>query len=234
MKFAVYITTYQKPDGKSIPLIMRALKSIEGQTYKNYSLYVVCDAYTDNDQIEQIKAKVKSMNGYFFNVKESYGLVHYKNDLKKRWSTGGLNATTHAIEKILASGLEWVCKLDHDDIWKPNHLQVMYERLSVAKNDVVFVVSRGKLNNRVLPIENYAIDDYHLKHAGFFHSNTCINFSKISLRYEDPFKRGINLPGDAWLWTRIQRYLKSNSLRAVYVPIITLIRDGEGSILHEK
>lgn len=234
MKFAVYITTYQKPNGESIPLVMRALKSIENQTYKNYSLYVICDAYSDQAQIEYIKAEVESKKGYFFNIKESYGLTHYRNDLKKRWSTGGLNATTHAIEKILSDGLDWVCKLDHDDIWKPNHLQVMYERLSKANNDVVFAISRGKFGKKILPVEKYAINDYHLNRGAFFHSSTCINFSKIKLRYEDPFKKGANMPGDAWLWIRLKKYLKANSFRAVYIPIITLIRDSEGSILQEK
>jgi len=233
MEFAVYITTYQKPNKGSLPLLKRSLDSIKSQTYTNYRLYVIGDAYEDQSQIEQIRHDVESTGGYFFNVSESYGRVHYEDQPIKRWSTGGLNATLHTISKIQDDGLEWVCRLDHDDYWDPDHLRIIYDRLTVARPDVAMVITRGCLGNRILPIESSPSNDYPLSRGAFFHSSTCINFSKIKLNYEDPFKAGANMPGDAWLWVRMQKYLKLHGFRAVYVPKITLHRDSEGVILHE-
>lgn len=225
----VYITSYEKPNKSSLPLLKRAINSILNQSDKNYKLYIVLDSYKDKTQIEDIKKMVPEET-HIFNVPESYGLINYPNDKIKRWSTGGLNATTYAVNKILSDGYEWVCRLDHDDWWDKDHIRIMNETIRNISDDYVFISTRGKLNNWVLPDINFKNDNYYPIANRIFHSTTCINFKKIPLRYEDPFKNGFNGPGDAWMWIRLNTYMRKQNLKGMYIPIITLYREKEGDI----
>ena len=38
------------------------------------------------------------------------------------WSYGGVNAMNYGVTKSLENGYEYICHLDHDDWWLPNHL----------------------------------------------------------------------------------------------------------------
>jgi glycosyltransferase involved in cell wall biosynthesis len=229
----VYITSYQKPNKGSLPLLKRAINSVNNQKNKNFMLYVVLDNYTNQDEIQEIHSLLP--NGcYIHNVTESYGVKNYPKDNFKRWCTGGLNATTHAINKITSDGIEWVCRLDHDDWWSDDHIETINNIIKNLSNDYVFISTRGKLNNWILPDLNNSSDKFYPTPNKIFHSTTCINFKKIPIRYEDPFKNGFNGPGDAWMWYRLSDYMIKNNMLGYYTPKITLFREKEGDIKNGK
>jgi glycosyltransferase involved in cell wall biosynthesis len=227
MKIGIYITTYQKENKESLVILQRAIDSIKKQTYKDYKVYVIFDEYTDKEQMDKIREMLPD-GSYTHNTEKAYW-KNFPNDKRRRWCCGGLNSTKHAINKILEDGIDWVCRLDHDDWWEDNHLELIVDRIK-KDNDLVFVTTRGKLGNLVLPPDGVNGDYYPVKER-IFHSTTCINFRKVPLRYEDPYLNGYRGPGDAWLWMRLNKYMKDNKLRGYCIPEITLLRESEADIL---
>jgi len=228
----IYITSYQKANRESIELLKRSIGSVINQTNKKYKLYVILDSYNDEDQINEIKT-ILPPNSFLYNMEYSYSDINYPNDNHKKWCVGGLTATIYAIEKILSDGISWVCRLDHDDWWSDDHIELLHENIDKLSIDYMFLTTKGVLGNRILPdIDKKG--DYYPKPSALFHSTSCIKFSDIPIRYEDPFKNGGHAPADAWLWGRLSKYMKDNSLKGLCIPKITLFREREGDMKMNK
>jgi glycosyltransferase involved in cell wall biosynthesis len=104
----------------------RAIRSVIGQTYKNWELCIAGDYCTDNT--EEILKKISDK----FNCKIVWSNLperteeekEFLKDPKMRWFTGPVRATNEATR--LCSG-DWVAHLDDDDSWIPDHLQTMLD-----------------------------------------------------------------------------------------------------------
>jgi glycosyltransferase involved in cell wall biosynthesis len=224
MKLGIIIPTYQKPDGLTPFLLKRAIESIKKQTYRDYLLIIIGDKYENNSEFEAI-----------CNDKELEGKIIYKNlpiakerekypaGSKELWSAGGVNACNYGINLGLESGLTYICHLDHDDYWHPQHLELIVHTIKTTNNPA-FIYSCGTYFNSYLPyvpLTNEIIIS-NPQPGKTIHSSTCINVNKIPLLYRDVYQEtGMIEPADADMWTRVSKYIIDNELTSFLITSIT-------------
>lgn len=226
MKIAIKIPTYQRLDGKTPEILAKALNSIKSQTYQNYKVYLIGDKYEDNDEFLSISSIIDSDKIYVENL--PYAKERNKYTGLNLWCAGGVNANNYAIDKILSDGLEYICHLDHDDWWAPNHLE---EIISIIKNEKpVFIATKSyhKNYNNVLP--KLESSPFFPKNGDLIHSSVCIDFSRVNIRYRDRFEddgiSGIVADGD--MWDRISELMKSKNLKGFLSKKVTCFHIEEG------
>jgi len=231
MKLGIVITTYQKIDGSTPTLLKRAIDSVKNQSYQDYTLIIIGDKYDDNDEFESIcndidlKDKIVYKNLPYAKEREKYPIGS-----KELWSAGGVNARNYGIDFGLELGLEYICHLDHDDYWHPQHLEIINYTIELTQ-DASFIntcstyfdsyLPRVELTNEILPSQ--------VKTGGFIHSAVCINHKVIPLKYRDVFEEtGIEHAADGDMWNRIGEYVKENQLKTYQITSLTCFHPSEG------
>lgn len=121
--FSVIITTYNRKE-----LLPIAIQSVLTQKFENFELIVVDDASSDGTE-HIIKAITDSRIRYIKNEKNLH---------KGGARNVGINAS---------SG-KYVCFLDDDDYYLPNHLSVLYEHIQKAQNPIGFFYTLSYTENR--------------------------------------------------------------------------------------
>lgn len=119
---AVIIITYKRP----IDILMRAVKSVINQTYKDWNLYVVNDApeeVTLSFQIRKTLSELADSRVSYLSYEKNHGSNYARN-----------YGLTHSISTFVAF-------LDDDDEWLPNKLEKQVEQ--IQKSDEIALVSCG-------------------------------------------------------------------------------------------
>ncbi len=231
MKIGIVIITYQRLDGSTPILLQRAIDSIKKQTHQDYTLIVVGDKYEDDNEFKNICNNTGLGNKIVFeNLPYAKERDKYPLGSKELWSSGGVNARNYGIDIGLSLGLEYICHLDHDDYWHPQHLEVInYTIENIPESAVVNTCAtyfgshlpQVKLTNEVVPSE--------IKPGGLIHSSVCINHKKIPLKYRDVFEEtGKECASDADLWGRIGVFVKENNLETYLITSLTCFHPTEG------
>jgi glycosyltransferase involved in cell wall biosynthesis len=230
MNFSIVITTYQRRDGSTPFFLKRAIDSVMNQDYQKFKIYVIGDKYEDNTEFESLFATYPKDKIYYENLPEAKERDKYT-DKWLIWLYAGCFANNYGINKSVSDGFEYVCHLDHDDEWYPDHLSSLNN--AITHTGALWLCTKSEyVNNSILP----SINDGNM-HIPFLpeperliHSSTCINFKKIPLRhrnvYEETGKRG--LPGDADLWYRMKEYLTQINQTGCLVNKITCKHIEEG------
>lgn len=228
-KFGIIITTYMRPDGKTPFYLKRTLDSILNQKFKNYKVYLIGDRYEDSDEFNSYGEEFNHDNFFKHNLPVANERDFYS-DKKILWSVGGCYASNYGIDLAISEDINYICRLDHDDWWEPNHLENFNTLINEEKPD--WICSKSTyINHRILP----AIDD-DSKIIKFLptpniliKSSTCINQKTIPLRTIDVYKEtGEVYPGDANLWIRMSEYIKTNNLKSYLINQVTCHHDEEG------
>ena len=209
MKFSIVITTYQRKDGKTPMFLKRAIDSIMNQEYQNFKIFIIGDKYEDNKEFEEICKSYPQNKIYYENLPEAKERDKYS-DKWLIWMYAGCYASNYGINKSVKDGYDYVCHLDHDDEWYPDHLTLLND--AIIKTNSLWLCTKSEyVNNMVLPsiISNDLYVPFLPEPERLIHSSTCINFKEIPLRYRNVFEetRQKGLPGDADLWLRIKNYL---------------------------
>lgn len=230
MKLAISIATYRRADNQTPFYLKRALDSIFSQTYSDFKIYLVGDRYDNPLEINNIVSKYSSSKLYFKNLPIAKERDSYS-DKKAIWSYGGVNAVNHSIKTARAEGFNYICHLDHDDYWKPNHLAEINNCIIRTGADWMCTRSTHITPNKFLPdfysqakfVEGYPIS------SKLIHSSVCMNFKKIPLIYRDLYGETgkIGLPADADLWERSRDFIKKNNLKSYYINEFTCYHDEE-------
>jgi glycosyltransferase involved in cell wall biosynthesis len=224
MKLGIVIATYQRPDGSTPSLLKRAIDSVKNQTHQDYILIIIGDKYEDNSEFESIcngsnlKDKIVFKNLSYAKERDKYSIGS-----QELWCAGGVNARNCGIDFGLELGLSYMCHLDHDDYWHPQHLELINHVIENI-DDVSFIntcsvygesyLPRVDLTNQIIP--------WLPKPEGLIHSSVCINHKLIDLRYRDVFEAsGTKSPADADLWARIHDYIKKYNLKSYLITSIT-------------
>lgn len=145
--FSIVVPTYNRSQ-----LIIPTIESILGQTYTDWELIIVDDGSTDNTM-----AFLSEKYGKYENIR----LISQKNAERGAARNNGLRN---------AKG-EYVCFLDSDDRFKPNHLETLNEFIQ-QENHPDFICTKFYLhrNNKTYPgdIVKYkqGYYDYHLFLSG--------------------------------------------------------------------
>jgi glycosyltransferase involved in cell wall biosynthesis len=230
IKFSIVITTYQRKDGTTPIVLKRALNSVFNQDYDNFKIYIIGDKYEDNSEFESIIQEYPKDKIYYENLPFAYERDRFE-DKWLIWSYAGCFANNYGINKSIIDGYEYVCHLDHDDEWYPNHLSSLND--AILKTDSLWLCTKSEyVSNRILPVNHSDSELVPFKPIpqGLVHSSTCVNFKKISLRHRNVYDETgkLGLPGDADLWLRIADYLNQNNQKGILVNKVTCKHLEEG------
>jgi glycosyltransferase involved in cell wall biosynthesis len=231
MKIAIVIPTYNRKDGKSEIVIERALNSVFSQTHKDFKVYVIGDKYEDDEKLINIINKYDSEKIVYHNLEIAKERDFYDNKMAL-WSYGGVNARNYSIELVLKDGYEYICPLDHDDWFLPNHLEEINKCIEITKSD--WVCTKSTYMSSTITLPRIVSEDIYIpflpKSSQLIHSSVCMNFKKIPLKYRDVFSetQKIGLPADADLWERTREYIEENNLKSYCINILTCRHDEEG------
>jgi len=229
MKLAITLHTYQRPDGMTPTYLNRAMSSIFSQTYQDFKLFVIGDKYEDEYELFNIINKYPLNKLYYENLPYAKEREKYINNKHALWCAGGVNAINYAIDKCLENGFEYVCHLDHDDYWTPEHLESIHNVINKTNGDWFCTRSLHINGNlpRVITDQEYV--EFLPEACGLINSSTCINFKKIPLRFRDVLEEdGKAYPADADLWKRCATYIKDNNLKSYFINKLTCVHDLEG------
>jgi len=229
MKIAILIITYCRPDGAMTTLLPRTLDSVFAQTHQDFHVFIIGDRYDPDQELRDIVSKYPKEKIYLENLP-----VAAERDAgyhgEALWCSGGVAATNHGLDVIQQHGYDYVAKLDHDDYWTDNHLSEI--NLAREQFQADFVCTRARhVKGVILPPlpNNDQYHDYRPEPCSVIHSTTCMNFSRIPLRYWDLVKMmGIASPSDANLWQRTNDYMRRYGLRGICVNRITCFHETEG------
>ena len=133
INFSIVITTYQRKDGTTPLMLKRALDSIFNQEYQNFKIYVIGDKYENNEEFELIFKNYPKDKIYYENLPIAYERDRYT-DKWLIWSYAGCYANNYGINMSVIDGFEYICHLDHDDEWYPNHLSSLNQAIIETKS----------------------------------------------------------------------------------------------------
>jgi|688.fasta_scaffold243017_3 glycosyltransferase involved in cell wall biosynthesis len=235
MKLAILIPTYKR---KGQPLYLkRALDSIFNQTHQDFIVYVIGDKYEDDKEFTEICSSYDQSKIYFENLPEAKERDRYGKGWSL-WSYGGVNATNHAIRKALDDGHSWIAHLDHDDVWMPNHLEVIHKCIEETQADWMCTkcVYGGYGHYPQINGEPDSYISYLPRHAKLIHTSVCMNFRTIPFEYRDlGYINGElmnitanDLPADGDLWNRCNPYIQENGLKSYCINTVTCAHMEEG------
>jgi glycosyltransferase involved in cell wall biosynthesis len=111
-------------------LIERAVASVLAQTYEHLELIVVGDHCTDDT--EALMAAVKDPRVRFVNLPAR--VRHYPATVENHWFVGGAVPANHAM--TMARG-EWIARVDDDDTWTADHLEVLLQAAEAGQYEFV-------------------------------------------------------------------------------------------------
>lgn len=223
---AIIIATYQRQDGMTPFYLKRALESIKNQTFKDYQVYVIGDNYESNNEFKEIVDLYPEL--IYFNLKKSNEREKYSFGDYRLFCAGGVTAAKIGIDLAVSAGYKYVCHLDHDDFWEPNHLELISQ---VAELDPLFICTLSTHNGSHLPkvdITNEVFEYYPVA-CGLICSSTCVKYSDTELRGRDVFaETGTAYPADADLWVRLAAEMKSKGRKGYLISSLTCHHEEEG------
>lgn len=231
MKIGVAITTYKKSDGSTKTSILRALESIKNQTYQDYKVFLIGDRYDDDIEFNEIATSVIPPEKiYYENLPYAAERDKYMsvND-RALWNSGGCNARNYA-NSIANNEVKYVCQLDHDDYYLPNHLSNIVNVITTYP-DAAFIYTLSKhLNIEYFPMikPDGNIIEKLPKAINMTHSSACINIKSIPLKYRDVFgETGEIYPSDADMWNRISTLCIKANLKSYLVCEVSCVHEAE-------
>ena len=213
--FGIKIVTY--PTEYTKILLERTLNGIFEQTYKNWTVYLIGDNYGDelfdlvpaHPKIKVIDAKVESER------------FHFK--LEDLEFCGGCNAFNFGLDLMENDGIKYHVSLDHDDIWRKDHLESLYKAYTLFP-DAYFVYTRGNWIYGINPNIDCNMEYNNLPpvYRHVLHSSVSWRLDKIPLRYINTTEKGINIHGDGYMWQRMCEYFSTHQYKFLHIPKCTL------------
>lgn len=256
IKFGICITTYKIDSGgrqnhmSTESVLKESLSSIKSQSWNNWKVYLVGDAYPQEEwpEIEKMAQGIVGKDRLWTdNLKTPGERDKYEGSIPHL--TGGNTAANVAIGQMKKDGVKFFARMDHDDAWKADHLkthalaytqfpncvycltQARKKRVRGESGSYMYFPEKGKFTNE----EN----NYTLGLGGQCHS--AMTWKMPELKYikyrtwdqqksSEP-RRKECFPGDWDNTERIKRVVEdeNNDHSMVYVPKLTVkYRNSEG------
>lgn len=225
MKLAVAISTYQRSDGTTPQYLQRALKSVYNQTHQDYKVFLIGDHYEDQSEFDSFGEMFLDDQLYKKNLDFAVERSKYEMGSKMLWCCGGANAHNTLIDEILTQGYDYVCRLDHDDYWAPDHLENINKVLESRKKVSCVYTCSTHFDSSYLPkvttLDGQIYNSFPIP-FNVIHSSTCINYRLVPLRYRDVFAETGNIvEADVDMWRRLKDFSIQNGLQSFLVTKIT-------------
>lgn len=124
------VTVYTPTYNRSRILMERALPSVLAQSYKNFEYVIVGDHCVDETQ--KWVSEVKDPRIRFYNLPKRGW--RYPETAENHWLAGPVVPANQALE--MSTG-KWIARIDDDDTWTPDHLEVLLK--AAQENNYEFV-----------------------------------------------------------------------------------------------
>lgn len=229
MKFAIIISTYKRDDGNTPFLLKRCLNSIANQLHNDYKIFLIGDRYENNEEFIEICNTFENKDKIYFenlNIASERDVFNNKLNI---WKFGGVSAVNHAINISKNEGFNYIVRIDHDDFWENNHLELINECIEL--NNPAFICTKSKYRDTILP--NISSHEKYINFKPYpetlVHSSICFNLNQLPLRYRTlgDEKCGDN-SSDGCLYFEIRELIEENNLKSVLINKITCTVEGDG------
>lgn len=237
MKLAVVIATYQRPDGRTPELLTRTLKSLENQTHTDWKLFLIGDDYKDKDEFHYLSKLIPQDKIISINLPVGVERERYRGkDRMDLWNVAGSFAVSFGSELAVQMGYDYVCGLDHDDLYRPDHLQTISKGI-IDNNYPPCIFTSGTYLSPTSSLPRITHEDtsgniYQKRNpapAGMIRSSLCVNHKKIRLRIEDSlYFHNTKYPADALYARRIGKYLDEIGESGIWIKKVTVDHLEEG------
>lgn len=128
MRFSIITPTYKRPDK-----LVRAVKSLQNQTYTDWEMIIVNDSPNDTSY----QTFTSSIND---------PRIHYHvNDINQ-----GVNYTRNKAIEFVSADSKWIIFLDDDDYFAPDTLQTFHDLILLHQGTKWFVTNRALTNGKTL------------------------------------------------------------------------------------
>jgi glycosyltransferase involved in cell wall biosynthesis len=254
-KVAIYCSTYNIAEnsrgrGEYITydkMLSNLIDSLTAQTYTNWKLFIVGDCFEpEEDLVELLKSKLKPSQYTFHNMSKpgERGTLE-GTDLRL---SGGCKAKNKAISLAKGEGFNYLAHIDHDDAWKPNHLENVMQAFQ-QDPDVGFVYTKGAKRrvkgsglyywgaDESKPVLFYDDIPHKIKeapHSGIVWHGPTVGWPKYRSVPEQKStapKRASGMGGDEDIIRRIVDSLVEKGKKAIYVPKLTVrLRNAQGKM----
>jgi hypothetical protein len=259
IKFAVIMPTFRlKTDGEvhtarakyseSIDLLKDAIGSLKGQSYKNWKLYLIGDAYEDDQEVKDLLSSMLKPDQYTYHNLSSPGERNDNITSEELWMTGGTAACNKGLSLADKDGMKYITRLDHDDKWKANHLELLakaytqYPNLGFAFTQARKKVDAPSSNKKYMfmPEETITLDADNKGYVAGQTAHATVSWRPDLIgkfKYRDAKaqkgtepKNSKTLGGDVDMFRRIMDKIKSSDdLQYMFIPTLTTyIRNRKG------
>lgn len=202
--FSVIIPAYNAEN-----FIKNAVNSVLSQTIEDFEIIVVNDG--SNDSTENVVTEISDKRVRCVSQKNA-GVSAARN-------TGIINAKG-----------EYICFLDADDLWKPNHLEVVsqlinkYPETSVYLTGHEIVLHNGQRISKTCPgvSDNIQSDNLfkHIWEYGYFFNTNSVVCKKSTFDIVGQFEVGVKNGEDDDMWYRLFSYFSvaiSSKITTAYI-----------------
>ena len=207
MKLGILIPTYRKANGEYRDQIAKTLESVSNQTHKDYKVFLIGDLYDDNYEFEELSKIIDPSKIWAHNLPIAYERSKYSG--KDLWVTGGVYASNIGIDQALKEGFDYICHLDHDDLWKPNHLELISTTIDKTKTN--FISTRSGKGWPAMESIDY-LTKWRPLPSKVFKSTTCLNYKHFNIRFRNMIEEVNRVyASDADLWHRVNQLMVKNN-----------------------
>jgi glycosyltransferase involved in cell wall biosynthesis len=254
IKFGIVMPTHKISDGgaqtgrqkymNTPGLLQDSLGCIRDQKYDNYVVYIVGDAYDGDDEIKTVmeeiipKAKLKYHN---LSTPGERGKGYSKEQFRY---TAGAGAMNKGLELAKADGCDYIVRIDHDDKWTPDHLELLAKAYTqYPELAYVFTRSRKKVDAMnsskkwmYQPREERHTTTIEPNNLGYVHGD--VSHSAMSwrpsmtgdLRYRNPDQQAKTEPkipltktvqADVDMFKRMMSAINDKGHKYMYIPRLT-------------
>lgn len=221
--------SYKRKNGLSKQHLQRSLTSIKNQTNQNFKLFLIGDKYEDEEEFFSFKDYLPQEQFTMINRPEAYERDRWKG--YELWCTAPVTATNFGIDIILKEGFEYICHIDDDDYWLPDHIETLYKAIKDTGKDFIHTVCkivRGYWESCLPDLSSDLYEEIIPKCEKLAKCSTCINYKNILVRPRNVFEEtGTHLVYDCDLWNRIG---ESGEI-GIKVNKVTVVNDDEKNIV---
>jgi hypothetical protein len=271
IKFGIIMATHRIDKGikarvNTTPKVLKdSLDSIFKQTHDKFKVFLVADAYPEEhiDEIQKIVDSYPKEKLWFKNLDKPgerdtpaskkkfpgdsrYGISSYLH------ACGGVTCWNTAVNQMRSEGFKYACKLDHDDKWKPDHLET-HAKGYTQFPDATFIASRatkkkmserssGSDNTMYIPesdsIKDIDYDNVKMNHLKPFSGSAiswkldkfgACKFRDWQAQTTTSPRRSEVLHGDSDWYKQVIDKMQKQNLKMLYIPKITNpLRNSDG------
>lgn len=220
MKLAILIPTYRKGNGEFKNQIEQCLTSVSKQTHSNYKVYFIGDKYENNNEFDELSKIINPSKIVSKNLPISYERSKYSG--RNLWVCGGVYASNIGIELALNDGFDYICHLDHDDVWSPNHLELISKVIDETGTN--FVSTRSGAGWPAMQSTSY-LTKWRPLPSKVFKSTTCLNYRHFNIKFRNMIEEQNKVyASDADLWGRINQLMVKNNEWGYVINESTMLR----------